>query len=84
MELDSKIEEAGTKFFKAIEFQHEIDAMVEEGYELLDAIISFCDDNDIDFGQLKSQNLLSEKMKEQMRQAFVQRGMMQDQPVLPI
>lgn len=72
-----------TPFLNVAKFSEIIETMViEKKIDYLDAIITFCDDNDIPHESINK--FVSTNLKEKLEQNFIERGMIKGRAVLPL
>jgi uncharacterized protein YdhG (YjbR/CyaY superfamily) len=63
-------------------FQLQIEELVKEGYTYLEAIIQFCEENDLEFEDVKK--LMTTNLKDKVKLDAMREGYMKQESMLPI
>ncbi len=71
-----------SKFLTETTFQIAIEDLVREGYSYIEAIIEFCDENDMEFEEAKK--LMTTNLKDKVKLCAMQEGFMKQESSLPI
>lgn len=69
-------------FLNETTFQLKIEELVNEGYNYIEAIIEFCEENDLEFEDVKK--VMSTNLKGKVKLAAMQEGLMKQESMLPV
>ncbi len=69
-------------FLNDTTFQLKIEELVREGHTYLEAIIEFCDENDLEFEDVKK--LMTTNLKDKVKLDAMREGYMRQESMLPI